>query len=79
MKAHQLNRHRVAGFVALTVSTYVLSLGPAEWLWRHKIVSEKLLRIVYWPARFIDGSPLAGPVEWYCDLWVGRSGTDVSG
>jgi len=52
---------------------YVLSIGPASWLWEHGCFSADLFEIAYYPLLLVSrGGPqmLGLPLNWYIDLWL---------
>lgn len=52
---------------------YLLSVGPSELLWKRGLISESVLRIVYFPLLAVGGTQLEKPLAWYCELWTGKA------
>jgi len=55
------------------VTLYLLSVGPSELIWKRRLVSESVLRVVYFPLLAVDGTRFERPLVWYCELWAGRA------
>jgi hypothetical protein len=50
---------------------YVLSTGPAAWLWTHGYISEDALGVLYAPLNFACNSSetVAVLFDWYTSFW----------
>jgi hypothetical protein len=57
--------------LALTPVLYVLSVGPASWMWDTGRITEGTFTTVYSPLMYIywNVPPVRPPLDWYVNLW----------
>lgn len=60
----------VAAAILLLPVTYVLSVGPAVWLFDHGFLGE-WAGVIYAPLEYLHShcKPAAGVLDWYVELW----------
>jgi hypothetical protein len=61
----------VLAVVLLLPIGYVLSSGPALWLWDHHYLAGNTWSTIYRPL-YNDFGPLEPPLWWYWGLWMGE-------
>jgi hypothetical protein len=56
--------------VVLALPLYVLSAGPAVWLFSHGYVGE-WIGVFYLPIEYVHATfqPIRAPLDWYIELW----------
>jgi hypothetical protein len=64
----------IAGAIILLPVAYVLSVGPANWLYNHGPISQPakdLITHVYWPLGWLCDhcKPFFDVLAWYIDFW----------
>jgi hypothetical protein len=63
----------VVALLALLPLLYVLSFGPAAWLWRHGYVSQRLVDIIYFPLTIVARHSVwvFEALSWYARQFAG--------
>ena len=59
--------------IALTPVLYLISIGPALWLMKHKYLSGPTFGMIYHPLEWLSDDRwrwFTEPLAWYMELWV---------
>ena len=69
-KSSSLTVWLIAAVVMLPIA-YVLSLGPAIWLYEHSVPLQPYIAVCYWPIESLAMicEPLGKVLDWYVSLW----------